>query len=70
MTKPPKPARATDVEYWLEEISDALKLESWFEGKSLTVMVPDEDGERKLVKLRFASVLDGPTATDLRGEPE
>ena len=58
-----------DFEYWLDEISNSLKLESWFEGKTLTVIVPNEGGGRKLVKLRFVSLHDKPTAVDLRGEP-
>ena len=54
----------SDDEY-LDMISDALSLESWFEGKTLTVMV---DGA--FVKLRLAGVTTKPSAADLRGESE
>lgn len=49
----------------LDAISDALKLESWFEGRTLTVML---DG--KFVKLRLVGIKDKPSAADMRGEPE
>lgn len=62
--------QALEPEYWLDAISDGLAFENWSEGKTLTVMVPDEIGCRKLVKLRFTAVHDEPTPTDLRGEPE
>lgn len=48
----------------LDIISDALKLESWFEGKTLTIMV-----EGQFVKLRLVSIKDSPSAADMRGEP-
>lgn len=50
---------------YLDLISDALSLESWFEGKTLTVMV-----EGAFVKLRLAGITNKPSAADLRGEPE
>ncbi|UYY77761.1 hypothetical protein [Sphingomonas sp. R1] len=52
----------------LDEISSSLGLESWFEGKTLTVMIDDE-GTTRFAKLRLTGVLDKPTAADLRGEP-
>ena len=54
----------------LDMISDALRLENWFEGKTLTVMVTTEEGATKFVKLRLAGILDKPSSADLRGEPE
>lgn len=53
----------------LDEISRNLSLESWFEGKTLTVMVDDEAGVMKLVKLRLVGITDKPSSADLRGEP-
>lgn len=50
---------------YLDAICDSLSLESWFEGKTLTVMV---DGA--FVKLCLAGVTHKPSAMDLRGEPE
>ena len=53
----------------LDEISSKLTLESWFEGSTLTVMVPDEEGQVRFVKLRYAGIAQKPSAADLRGEP-
>jgi hypothetical protein len=60
----------TDPEDILEIISDALSIESWAEGKTLTVMLTGDDGKRQFVKLRFVSVANKPSAADLRGTPE
>lgn len=54
----------------LDMVSEELNLENWFEGKTLTVMLDDEDGATKLVKLRLVSITDKPSPADLRGEPE
>lgn len=62
-------SRELDTEATLEMIGNALSLENWREGKTLTVMF-DEDGERRFAKLRLVGVKDKPSAADLRGEPE
>lgn len=55
----------------LDFICSNLPLECWFEGKTLTVMARDEiTGADKFIKLRLAGIVDRPTSTDLRGEPE
>lgn len=59
-----------DQDEALDLISSNLSLESWFEGKTLTVMVSDEGGTTKLIKLRLAAITDGPSSADLIGEPE
>lgn len=51
----------------LDAITDALSLECWFEGKTLTVMVSSEP--LALAKLRFVGLTSKPSAADLRGEP-
>lgn len=54
----------------LDEISSAITgLESWFAGRTLTVMLPDDEGGDRFVKLRLCGVLSKPSAADLRGEP-
>ncbi len=54
-----------------DELLFQKKLESWFEGKTLTVMVFNEDEQRdQFIKLRFVGVTSSLTAADLRGEPE
>lgn len=53
----------------LDLISSSIALESWFEGKTLTVMVED-DGATRFVKLRLVNITEKPSAVDLRGEPE
>lgn len=59
------------ADHALDFISENLKLESWFEGKTLTVMVFNEDEQRdQFIKLRFVGVTSSLTAADLRGEPE
>lgn len=60
----------TNAEDILETISDALSIESWAEGKTLTVMLTGEDGNRQFAKLRFVNVTDKPSAADMRGTPE
>lgn len=52
----------------LDLISDKLALESWFEGKTLTVMLPDRSEGLRLAKFRLVRVTDRPTTADLRGE--
>jgi hypothetical protein len=54
----------------VEFISDKLGVESWAEGKTLTVMLSDESGERRFAKLRLVRVADRPSAADMRGAPE
>jgi hypothetical protein len=53
----------------LDLISGSLRLESWFEGKTLTVMLKGESNEsHQFVKLRLVGVTNKPSAADLRGE--
>ena len=52
----------------LDLISDRLGLESWFEGKTLTVMFHD-NGAQRFAKLRLTGIVAKPSAADLRGEP-
>ena len=55
----------------LDTIVDALTtgdLESWFEGKTLTVMIAESE-ELHLVMLRLAGFSTKPSRADLRGEP-
>lgn len=65
------PSRGMTDDEVLDFISDNLKLESWFEGRTLTAMVRDEiTGSDRFVKLRLTRITDKPSAADLRGEPE
>lgn len=54
----------------LERISDSMSMESWAEGKTLTVMFDGEDGERLFAKLRLVNIATKPSAADMRGAPE
>lgn len=54
----------------VEFVSDNMNVESWAEGKTLTVLLTSEDGERKFAKFRLVRVADYPSAADLRGTPE
>lgn len=55
----------------LDAICSGLALTSWFEGKTLTVAVWDDEIQaNKFVKLRLTRITDKPSAADLRGEPE
>lgn len=54
----------------MERISSNLHMESWVEGKTLTVMFDGEDGERRFAKLRLTKIAEKPSAADLKGEPE
>jgi len=54
----------------LDIISDALRLESWSEGKTLTVRLGEKSEPLRLAKLRLVRVANKPSAADLRGEPE
>ena len=63
------------MDYALELISNTISdptksLESWVEGKTLTVMYDDpNDGRRQYVKLRFVRLADFPSAADMMGAP-
>ena len=54
----------------VESITGGAPRESWFEGATLTMMVQNEAGGTKFVKLRFVGIKDKPSTNDLRGEPE
>lgn len=73
MTDTPAPLdelRMRDRDEILDEVSDALSLENWFEGKTLTVVLRDKSGENIYAKFRLVGTTNKPSSADLRGEPE
>ena len=50
-----------------QEYEMGLKMETWVEGRTMTVMFHDT---MQFAKFRLVSLRDSPTPSDMRGEPE